>query len=166
MKMETKLTDGKLEIKNLINKGFIIGLLFVGALIILAIWFIVIGISEGNFRNISIGVVGLFAMIYLVMLIPAFQNKNNYEIEFPNKDSLEGFKLKYKDKLVDVKYYIDEEGKFLFANDEDKLECVSYADDSGMSNIVKYKIVNYFMLWLKNNDLLSSKTKHTTGKQL
>lgn len=36
-----------------------------------------------------------------------------------------------------------------------KKDCISYADGTKMSNVVKYKIINYLSMWLKSKNLLS-----------
>ena len=89
------------------------------------------------------------------MISPYCQNPNNYYIEFQDENTLADFKLYYKNKLVNVLYKVDQVGKIAFASNTNKLGCVSYADGSVMKKIDKYRIVNYFTLWLTENDLVS-----------
>ena len=101
------------------------------------------------------GIFCIVAYIYFLMILPAFQNPNNYYIEFVREDSMEGFKLYYKNKLINVLYRVDSVGKIAFMYNDNKLGCVSYADGSKMKKIDRYRIVNYFSMWLNDNDLLS-----------
>ena len=68
---------------------------------------------------------------------------------------MEGFELYYKNKKVNVDYKLDEKGKIMFNNNIKKKDCISYADGSKMSNVIKFKIINYFSMWLKSKNLLS-----------
>ena len=69
--------------------------------------------------------------------------------------------MSYRGKLVNIQHKIDNQGKIAFANNSSKLSCISYADETKMSNFVKYKIINYFTRWLNDNDLLSSDVTST-----
>ena len=55
-------------------------------------------------------------------------------------------------------------GKFLFADNMNKLNCISYDDGSKMSNFTKYRVLNYFSKWLMTNQLLSDDTTATFEK--
>ncbi len=99
---------------------------------------------------------GTFSVGYILAITPYTQNPNNFYIEFPNENSLAGFRLNYKGKQVAVKYAIDNNGKIAFADNNHKLNCISYADGTNMSNLTKYKIINYFTKWLQENNLLST----------
>ena len=87
----------------------------------------------------------------------------NYYITFQSDDSLDGFELLYKKKKVNILYKTDAKGKIAIADKANKIKCVSYADGSKMSNITKYRIVNYFGKWLMENDLLSDEVTFTTS---
>ena len=56
--------------------------------------------------------------MYIILINPYTQNKNNYYIEFESENSLANFRLYYKNKLVNIKYKIDNNGKIAFANNE------------------------------------------------
>lgn len=52
-------------------------------------------------------------------------------------------------------------GKITFYNNNNKLSCISYKDGSNMSNLTKYKIMNYFTKWLNDNGLMSDEITTT-----
>jgi len=54
------------------------------------------------------------------MISPYTQNPNNYDIEFKDENTLAGFKLYYKSKLVNVLYKVDKYGKIAFADNNNK----------------------------------------------
>ncbi len=97
------------------------------------------------------------------------QNKNDYYIEFESENSLANFKLYYKNKLVNIKYKIDNNGKIAFAYNNSKLDCISYADADAdadadgtkMSKLTKFRIINYFTKWLNDNHLMSEEITTT-----
>jgi len=113
------------------------------------------GIMNINFEFIIMSFLGMLGFGYILLVNPYTQKSSNYYIEFQNENSLVGFKLTYKGKLVNIKHKIDNNGKIAFANNESKLSCISYADGTQMNNFVKYKIINYFTKWLSDNNLLS-----------
>lgn len=134
------------------------------AYIVLAIMFFIFlgfiagfiyGIINLNIEVIVMCFISIVSLGYLLLITPYTQSSKNYYIEFESQDSLSGFKLKYKNKLVFIKYIIDNEGKIAFADNNSKLKCISYADGSKMLNITKYKIMNYFSKWLHDNNLMS-----------
>ncbi|MBQ7668167.1 MAG: hypothetical protein IJS47_02445 [Clostridia bacterium] len=150
----TKSLSGKMKLRD-DKKSMISGISFFALFIIIFIACFLIGILKEGYAVLSLGsLVGIAIFIYLISLSPFLQNLNNYYIEFPNEKSLEDFRLLYKNKLVKVEYKIDENGRISF-NDDDNLECISYADGSKMTNLTKNKIFNYFSLWLSEYDLLS-----------
>lgn len=102
----------------------------------------------------------MFLVIYL-LISPYTQNPENYYIEFESENSLDNFKLSYKNKLVTIRYKIDNNGKITFYDNNNKLSCISYKDDSNMSNLTKYKIMNYFAKWLNDNGLMSDEITTT-----
>lgn len=108
---------------------------------------------------------GLFGLGYLLLINLYTQKSKNYYIKFESENSLNNFKLSYKNKLVNIQYKIDENGKIAFSNNKKKLSCVSYVDGSKMSNLTKYKIINYFTKWLNDNNLMSNEIT-TTFEQL
>jgi len=119
------------------------------------------GLININFEFIVMPAMGMFAFGYLLLISPYTQKSSNYYIELQNENSLAGFKLSYKGKLVNIQHIIDNNGKFAFANNSSKLSCISYADGTRMSNFVKYKIMNYFGKWLNDKNLLSSEVTFT-----
>ncbi len=119
------------------------------------------GIINLNYEFIIMSSIGICSFGYLLMINPYTQKSSNYYIEFQNENSLAGFKLSYKGKLVNIQHKIDNDGKIAFANNSSKLSCISYADGTKMSNLVKYKIINYFTKWLNDNKLLSSEVTST-----
>jgi len=126
-----------------------------------AIVALVFGVISEDFDLFIIGVLWLLAMPYVLWINPYLQRSKNYYIDFPNENSLEGFRLFYKGKQVDVKCKIAQDGKIAYANDSSKLRCVSYTDGSHMRNITKYRITNYFTRWLHDNNLLSDEVTVT-----
>ena len=54
-----------------------------------------------------------------------------------------------------MKYKIDNEGKIAFLNDKSKISCLAYADGSRMGSFTKWRIINYFVKWLNDNNLMS-----------
>ncbi len=148
-----KLVDGKIKPKY--SKHAWIGITL---LILLCGGFFgtfLYGIINGKLEFIIFGALGTFSFGSFLVFSPYTQNSNNYYIVFPNENSLVGFQLSYKGKLVDIQYVVDQTGKIAFANDKNKLSCLSYADGSHMSSFVKCKIANYFAKWLNDNNLLS-----------
>jgi len=127
---------------------------------------LVFGIINGNYELVFMALIAIPACTYFLLITSYFQRSKNYLIEFLNDNSLEGFKLFYKGKLVDIKYIIDNEGRIAYANDKNKLSCFSYADGTKMSHFTKYRVMNYFTLWLHNNNLLSNKTTVTLEKTI
>lgn len=99
--------------------------------------------------------------MYIILINPYTQNKNNYYIEFESENSLANFRLYYKNKLVNIKYKIDNNGKIAFTNNESKLSCVSYADGTKMSKLTKFRVMNYFIKWLNDYNLISDEITTT-----
>lgn len=122
------------------------------------------GIISLNMEFIVVPGIGTIAMVYLLLVNPYLQRSKNYYIKFQAENTLYNFELYYKNKKVNIAYKIDQEGKFAYLNNNKKLECLSYADGSPMSNITKYKIINYFTKWLSTNHLLSKETTVTFEK--
>ena len=154
-----KLSSGRFKPKYGI--GGIVSIIFMVFLIIVTIYLLTIGIINNSLDSIVIPIFGIFSCCYLLMISPYTQRRKNYYIEFQNENLLDGFKLTYKNKLVDIKYKIDQKGKIAFADNNNKLSCISYADGSKMRNITKYKIMNYFGRWLNDNKLLSDEVTTT-----
>lgn len=127
--------------------GFLIGLIY--------------GIITFNLEFIIMCSLGLLGFGYLLLISPYTQKSKNYYIEFVSENSLAGFKMFYKNKPVSIQYKIDREGKIAFANNNSKLSCISYADGSKISNMTKYKIINYFTRWLNDNGLMSNEITTT-----
>ena len=152
-----KLVNGKLRPKKRGKVKIYLLFAFLGVVFILPLAWFIGKLVTGTFDVIlfaSAIICGSF-LIYLLMISPYTQNPNNYDIEFKDENTLAGFKLYYKSKLVNVLYKVDKYGKIAFADNNNKLNCVSYADGSVMKKVDKYRIVNYFALWLTENDLVS-----------
>lgn len=125
-------------------------------LALVAFLFTLIGaILKFNLGVASIALVGTSCVGYILLINAYTQPSKNYYIKIKNENSFEGFELYYKEKLIDLKYEIDKNGKFKWPNSKAKLECISYLDGTNMSNFTKYKIINYFSTWLQENDYLS-----------
>lgn len=149
---------------NLVNGKFkpkfgIITIISIVIMILLVIGFscaFIYGLINFNIEFMIMPGLGIFSFGYILLISPYTQKSSNYYIEFQSSNSLAGFQLSYKGKLVKIQYKIDNNGKIAFANNNSKLSCISYMDNSNMSNFTKYKIINYFTKWLNDNDLLSS----------
>jgi len=112
-----------------------------------------------NFPNSDIRILLLSGILipildYLMLLSPYQQYIEKYRIEFANENTLDGFKLFYRSKEVNLLYEIDDNGRIMLKKDN-KLNYISYADGSRMSRLTKCRIINYFKAWLKDNNLIS-----------
>ena len=154
-----KLVNGKIKPK--FGKGAIIGIIIMFLLLIASLIGFIYGLLSFDFEFIFMCACGLFGFGYLLLISPYTQSSKNYYIEFESENSLDNFKLNYKNKLVAIKYKIDNNGKIAFSNNSSKLSCISYADGSKISNITKYKIINYFTKWLNDNGLMSNEITST-----
>ena len=154
-----KLVNGKIRPKY--SAGAIIGIIIMTLFFIGFFCAFIYGLININFEFIVMSAIGMFGFGYLLLISPYTQKSSNYYIEFQNENSLADFKLSYKGKLVNIQHIIDNNGKIAFANNSSKLSCISYADGTQMSNLVKYKIINYFTKWLNDNNLLSSEVTST-----
>ncbi len=154
-----KLVNGKIRPKY--GAGAIIGIAIMSLFFIGFFCAFIYGLINMNLEFVVMPAIGMFGFGYLLLISPYTQKSSNYYIEFQNENSLAGFKLSYKGKLVSIKHKIDNNGKIAFENNSSKLSCISYADGTQMSNLVKYKIINYFTKWLNDNNLLSSEVTST-----
>ena len=153
VQLGVKLVNGKIKPKYCLKS---ILLMVIQLLFFVGFFFaFVYGCLNFNIEFIVMPAIGMFSFGYLLLVNPYIQKPNNYYIEFESDSSLVGFKLFYKGKLVSIQYKIDEKGKIAFANNNSKLSCIAYADNSKMSTLTKYKIINYFTKWLSDNGLLS-----------
>lgn len=157
-----KLVNGKIKPKY--GKGAIFATIIMFLLLIASLIGFIYGVLNLNTEFIFMCACGLFGFGYLLLISPYTQNPNNYYIEFESEDSLNNFKLNYKNKLVSIQYKIDNNGKISFLNNASKLSCISYADGSKMNNLTKYKIINYFVKWLNDNELMSNEITSTFEK--
>ena len=157
--MAIDLLNGKMKVNYGIST--IIGVVMMVLFFIGSCFMFFVGLVNLNLEVIVLSIISISCFGYLFLISPYTQKSSNYYIEFQSNDSLENFKLSYKGKLVNFKYKIDDDGKFVFANNSSKLSCISYADGTQMSNFVKYKIINYFTKWLFDKKLLSSETTKT-----
>ena len=149
-----KLVNGKFRPK--FGIGAIFAFIFFVLLFIISFAMFILSLLSLNIHLMFAFGFGTFSVGYILAITPYTQNPNNFYIEFPNENSLAGFRLNYKGKQVAVKYAIDNNGKIAFADNNHKLNCISYADGTNMSNLTKYKIINYFTKWLQENNLLST----------
>ena len=148
------LVNGKIKPKYVISN--IIGCIIVFLLdILFAFLLIFYGIINFDLEFIFFPVLGIVVCTYFLLIIPVLQNPNNFYIKFKDYKTLEGFELYYKNKKVNVLYKLDGRGRIMFNTNIKKKDCISYADGSKMSNVLKFKIINYFSMWLKSNNLLS-----------
>ena len=154
-----KLMNGKFKPKY--GAGAIVGIIIMVLFLIGFSCAFIYGLINMNVEFIIIPALGIFGFGYLLLVSPYTQKSSNYYIEFQSENSLAGFKLSYKGKLVNIQYKIDSQGKIAFANNGSKLSCISYADGTKMSNLVKYKVINYFAKWLNDNGLISSEITAT-----
>lgn len=157
-----KLVNGK--IKPRYGKGAVIlNILLDIGLIVAIVTFIhqLLNIGSADIELLIALIVGIPAIAYIILITPYQQNPNNYYIEFVDENTLEGFKLFYKNKLVKIDYKVDGKGKIAFKENEHKLHCINYADNSQMSNFTRYRIINYFSKWLNDNNLISDELTAT-----
>lgn len=154
----TKLVNGKFRPKY--SLGAVASIIIMSVLIILSVGGIFFGIFVMDrpygveFAGAMVVMLGL--LIYVFTISPYTQNPDNYRIVFQTENSMNGFRLYYRRKQVVVWYVLGKDGKIAFADDMHKLNCLSYADGSRMGRHEKRKILNYFMRWLSDYDLLSS----------
>lgn len=153
-----KIKPSKKGIKTYIVLSFFV-LLFV-IFLIAFIW----GLMNLSYEFILFSSLGILSFGYLILISPYTQNSNNYYIKVKNSNSFKGFELYYKQKKIDMKFTTDQEGKFKWANNDAKLECISYCDNTKMSNFTKYRIINYFSTWLLDNNYLSKDVTVTFEK--
>ncbi|GEM_PF-3544606 len=154
-----KLINGKIKPK--FGKGAIIVIIVMFILLLASLIGFIYGLLNFDVEFIIMCACGLFGFGYLLLISPYTQSSKNYYIEFESENSLNNFKLNYKNKLVAIQYKIDNKGKIAFSNNASKLSCISYADGSKMSNLTKYKIINYFTRWLNDNNLMSNEITST-----
>ena len=157
-----KLVNGKIRPKY--SAGAIIGIIIMTLFFIGFFCAFIYGLININFEFIVMSAIGMFGFGYLLLISPYTQKSSNYYIEFQNENSLADFKLSYKGKLVNIQHIIDNNGKIAFANNSSKLSCISYADGSKMNDLTKYKIINYFVKWLNDNELMSNEITSTFEK--
>lgn len=157
-----KLINGKIKPKYGMKP--ILTIVIMILLILACLVTLVFSILSLNINFILFTIIGLFSMGYLFLISPYTQKSNNYYIEFQNENSLAGFKLYYKQRLINIQYIVDDNGRIAFANNMNKLSCISYNDGSKMSNFTKYRIINYFSKWLNDNKLLSTEVSVTFEK--
>ena len=161
--MGINLINGKIKPRKKGIKTYI-GLAFLVLLFLMFIVALIWGLISRNFEFILFSSIGILSFGYLLLISPYTQNSNNYYIKVKNSNSFEGFELYYKQKKIDIKFSTDQEGKFKWANNNSKLECISYSDNTKMNNFTKYRIINYFSAWLLDNDYLSKDVTITFEK--
>lgn len=149
-----KLMNGKIKPKKRSIKTSIVIIIFILLLIIFSITFLY-GLINLNIEYMFFCGISVWGISYLLLISAYTQNSNNYYIKVKAENSFEGFELYYKQRKVELKFDVDEEGKFRWSNDKSKLKCISYSDGTNMSNFTKYRIINYFSSWLLENDYLS-----------
>ena len=149
-----KLMNGKIKHKKRSVKTSIVIIIFILLLIIFSITFLY-GLINLNIEYMFFCGITIWGISYLLLISAYTQNSNNYYIKVKTDDSFEVFELYYKQKKIALKFFIDNEGKFKWANNNSKLKCISYFDGTKMRNFTKYRIINYFSAWLLENDYLS-----------
>lgn len=149
-----KLVNGRFKPKYNAKSKIVLGLFFILFLMFLVLFGY--GIINLNIEFIIMPLIGMWGIGYMLLISPYLQKSNDYLIEFMDENTLNGFKLYYKNKLVNIEYCVDEKGLIYFKNNSNKKECVSYADGSRMTNLDKYRVINYFAKWLSDYNLLSS----------
>ena len=154
-----KLVNGRFKPK--FDTRSIIIIIFMFILTIAFFIALIYGLIKLETKLIFMGACGVFGFGYILLISPYTQSSKNYKIEFESDNSLNNFKLTYKDKPVLIKYKIDNNGKIAFQDNYHKTDCIMYADGSKMSNITKYRIVNYFVRWLNDNNLMSEEITST-----
>lgn len=154
-----KLVNGKFKPKY--GTSAIIAMIIMILLFLGFVAAFIYGIASLNIEFIIMPLFGIFGIGYVLLISPYTQRSKNYYIEFQNENTLAGFRLLYKGKLVNIQYKVDREGKIAFMNNMKKTKCISYADGSKMSGMTKYKIINYFAKWLSTNNLLSNEVTAT-----
>lgn len=152
-----QLVNGRIRPKFGPFATFVKALFFLGSFA-LFLYLFYVGIVE-NFEYVIISLVSIAALVYVALITPEFQNPKNYSIKLKDPNSLEGLELYYKEKLVKINYKIDEEGKIAFVDNKNKTKHISYASEEGMSRFEKFKIINFFIKWLHDNNLLSKEVK-------
>ena len=158
-----KLINGKIKPKKKSIRTYITIIIF--TLLLLAFFIVLLyGLININIEYMFFGSIAVWAISYLLLISAYTQNPNNYYIKVKSENSFEGIELYYKKKRVNLKFLVDQEGKFKWANNKSKLECVSYFDGTKMSNFTKYRIINYFSAWLLENDSLSKDVTVTFEK--
>lgn len=138
------------------KKAFVINLLLDVCLIGITTFLIceILNFPNIDIKNLIPSIILIAILDYLMLLSPYQQYPEKYRIEFVNENTLNGFKLFYKNKEVKFSYVIDENEKIIF-KDDNKLEYISYADSSRMAQLTKRRIINYFKSWLMDNNLMS-----------
>lgn len=154
-----KLVNGKIKLK--FDKKGIIDIVIMIIIFIASLIGLIPSILNFNIELIFVCLSGICVSGYLLLISPYTQNPENYYIEFESENSLNNLKLSYKNKLVTIRYKIDNNGKITFYDNNNKLSCISYKDGSNMSNLTKYKIMNYFAKWLNDNGLMSDEITTT-----
>ena len=158
-----KLVNGKIKPK---KRSFLTNIILMIFILLLITFFITFlyGLINMNIEYMLYSGIGIWGISYILLISAYTQNSNNYYIKIKNENSFEGFELYYKKKRIDIKFCVDKEGKFKWANNNSKLKCVSYYDGTKMSNFTKYRIINYFSSWLLENDYLSKEVSVTFEK--
>lgn len=159
------LLNGKLKPVTGKSKHSVPATLGVVVMILLAILCAVMafdGFMSGSIKYFTGGVMGVCAFIYLLMIVPYFQKDSYYDIQLVGEDKLERLRVFYKGKEVVLLYGIDKDGKVYFKNDKKKTDGIGYYDESHMSVITKYKIVNYVTWFLGYYDILAKDSTHVS----
>ena len=112
----------------------------------------------GKSRNLlSIAVIGLICFGFMSFLSFGHQKESDYEITVSDfKTENCELHVKYKGKDVDMGITMDKEGKFLFADQNNKLDHIQYTDGTKLSYLNKYRIMNYVIPVLNSNDIFPS----------
>ena len=154
LKYRKKIITGNLLPKyGTVNK--MLTIIGIGLLLVLFVLMLITNLKEFNIIYVIFSLLGLlYACPYYVLISPYFQNKKNYDIKY--EDGI--LKVYYKGKEVKLLHGFDEKSGVIYTRENNKLSCLSYLDNSKMSNFTKNRIMNYLNKWLvENNVILSNK---------
>ena len=157
-----KSMSGKKSFNSQNSKGKVIfGWIVLALLTVLFIGIILIGLITGNLELVFMGLLGIGSFAFLVYIGPKFQNPRNYSIIFDPENLTDYIYIGYKGKQVFVDIIIGSDGKYAFADDVKKTNCVRYMDNSKMGIITKYRVVNYAAFYFRELGVLSDDVKVT-----
>lgn len=100
--------------------------------------------------------IGIILFVVYVCIMTFGQKAKDYTFEFKEGSGLKEFKVFYKGKEVKLEHKLDRNGRFMWADIKKPINCISYADGSGMNKyITRYRILNYINIFMEQNGLSS-----------